>query len=41
MRMIPRARQREELGSDHYAGGMVAEASVSLHPGKYARVPCR
>ncbi len=36
-RMVPRARQREELGSDHYAGGMVAEASGSLHPGKYAR----
>jgi len=36
-RMLPRARQREELGSDHYFGGMVAEATGSLHPGKYAR----
>lgn len=35
--MLPRARQREALGSDHYHGGMVAEASGSLHPGKYAR----
>jgi glycine/D-amino acid oxidase-like deaminating enzyme len=36
-RMLPRARQREELGSDHYHGGMVADATGSLHPGKYAR----
>lgn len=36
-RMLPRAHQREELGSDHYHGGMVAEATGSLHPGKYAR----
>ncbi len=36
-RMLPRARQREELGSDHYHGGMVAEATGSIHPGKYAR----
>jgi len=35
--MLPRARQREELGSDYYHGGMTAEASGSLHPGKYAR----
>jgi glycine/D-amino acid oxidase-like deaminating enzyme len=37
VRMLPRTRQREELGSDHYHGGMVAEATGSLHPGKYAR----
>lgn len=36
-RMLPKERQREALGSDHYHGGMVAEASGSLHPGKYAR----
>lgn len=36
-RMIPRERQHEALGSDHYHGGMIAEASGSLHPGKYAR----
>ncbi len=35
--MIPRERQRESLGSDHYHGGMNAAASGSLHPGKYAR----
>jgi len=36
-RMLPKDHQREALGSDHYHGGMVAEASGSLHPGKYAR----
>lgn len=36
-RMLPRERQREALGSDHYHGGMLADASGSLHPGKYAR----
>jgi glycine/D-amino acid oxidase-like deaminating enzyme len=35
--MLPRARQREALGSDLYHGGMTAAASGSLHPGKYAR----
>ena len=35
--MVPRGRQCEELGSDHYHGGMVAEATGSLHPGKYLR----
>jgi glycine/D-amino acid oxidase-like deaminating enzyme len=36
--MLPRERQRREaLGSDFYFGGMVAAASGSLHPGKYAR----
>ena len=35
--MLPRARQREELGSDHYYGGLAADATGSLHPGKYAR----
>lgn len=36
-RMLPKARQREALGSDHYHGGMLVEATGSLHPGKYAR----
>jgi glycine/D-amino acid oxidase-like deaminating enzyme len=36
-RMVPRSGQHEELASDHYHGGMVAEATGSLHPGKYAR----
>ncbi|MDN3563342.1 FAD-binding oxidoreductase [Paeniroseomonas aquatica] len=35
--MLPRERQREALGSDHYHGGMLAAATGSLHPGKYAR----
>jgi glycine/D-amino acid oxidase-like deaminating enzyme len=35
--MLPRERQHEALGSDHYHGGMLAEASGSLHPGKYVR----
>ena len=35
--MIPKARQREFLGSDYYHGGMAAAATGSLHPGKYAR----
>jgi glycine/D-amino acid oxidase-like deaminating enzyme len=36
-RMLPKARQREALGSDHYHGGMLVAATGSLHPGKYAR----
>ncbi|WP_369413519.1 NAD(P)/FAD-dependent oxidoreductase [Caldovatus aquaticus] len=35
--MLPRARQREALGSDFYHGGMLVAATGSLHPGKYAR----
>jgi glycine/D-amino acid oxidase-like deaminating enzyme len=35
--MVPKPRQREFLGSDHYHGGMAAAATGSLHPGKYAR----
>ncbi|WP_135467209.1 NAD(P)/FAD-dependent oxidoreductase [Crenalkalicoccus roseus] len=35
--MVPRSRQREVLGSDHYHGGMKVAATGSLHPGKYAR----
>ena len=33
--MVPRARQREELASDYYYGGMVVERSASLHPALY------
>lgn len=36
VRMLPRERQREALGSDHYHGGMLAEACGSLHPAKFA-----
>jgi glycine/D-amino acid oxidase-like deaminating enzyme len=35
--MLTKTRQREALGSDHYHGGMRADATGSLHPGKYAR----
>lgn len=35
--MVPKARQREELGSDLYHGGMVMSAAGTVHPGKYAR----
>lgn len=35
--MLPRERQHEHLASDHYHGGMVADATGSLHPAKYAR----
>jgi glycine/D-amino acid oxidase-like deaminating enzyme len=35
--MVPKSRQREVLGSDHYHGGMKVAATGSLHPGKYAR----
>jgi glycine/D-amino acid oxidase-like deaminating enzyme len=35
--MVPKSRQREFVGSDHYEGGMAAAATGSLHPGKYAR----
>ena len=33
--MVPRARQREEIASDYYHGGMVVERSASLHPALY------
>jgi glycine/D-amino acid oxidase-like deaminating enzyme len=36
-RMVPRERQHEELASDHYHGGMVVEATGSLHPARYVR----
>ncbi len=34
-RMLPRERQREEIASDFYYGGMVVERSASLHPALY------
>ncbi|MBL8669387.1 MAG: FAD-binding oxidoreductase, partial [Alphaproteobacteria bacterium] len=34
-RMLPRERQREEIGTDIYHGGMVAEGTGSLHPAKF------
>jgi glycine/D-amino acid oxidase-like deaminating enzyme len=33
--MVPRERQREEIVSDYYYGGMVVERSASLHPALY------
>ncbi len=33
--MVPRARQRDEIASDYYYGGMVVERSASLHPALY------
>lgn len=33
--MLPRERQREEMASDFYFGGMVVERSGKLHPAKY------
>jgi glycine/D-amino acid oxidase-like deaminating enzyme len=33
--MVPRERQREEMASNYYYGGMVVERSASLHPALY------
>jgi glycine/D-amino acid oxidase-like deaminating enzyme len=33
--MIPRERQREEIASDYYYGGMLVERSGKLHPALY------
>jgi glycine/D-amino acid oxidase-like deaminating enzyme len=33
--MVPRERQRAELASDYYYGGMVVQRSASLHPALY------
>jgi len=33
--MMPRERQREEIASDYYFGGMVVERSGKLHPALY------
>jgi glycine/D-amino acid oxidase-like deaminating enzyme len=35
--LVPRERQREEIGSDHYRGGLVVEAAGGLHPALYVR----
>jgi len=35
--MVPRQRQREEIASDYYFGGMVVERSGKLHPALYYR----
>jgi glycine/D-amino acid oxidase-like deaminating enzyme len=33
--MLPRERQREEMASDYYYGGMVVQRSANLHPALY------
>jgi glycine/D-amino acid oxidase-like deaminating enzyme len=33
--LLPRERQREEIGSDYYHGGMVVNRSAHLHPSLY------
>lgn len=33
--LVSRARQREEIGSDHYHGGLVVPRAAHLHPAKY------
>ncbi len=33
--LVPRDRQREEIGTDAYHGGVVYEAHASLDPGRY------
>ena len=33
--MVPRDRQREEIGSDYYCGGMVVARAAHLHPALY------
>ena len=33
--MLPRERQRDEIASDYYFGGMVIERAAHLHPAKY------
>ena len=33
--MVPRSRQREEISSDYYFGGMVVERAANLHPALY------
>lgn len=35
--MVPPERTREELGTDHYRGGMVVEAAGALHPALYVQ----
>lgn len=35
VRMVPPARQREEIGSDFYRGGQMAEGAATIHPAKY------
>jgi glycine/D-amino acid oxidase-like deaminating enzyme len=40
-RMVPKALQHEEIGSDFYHGGMVVDESGGLNPARYHRSLCR
>ena len=33
--LVPEARQREEIGSDYYRGGMIITRAAHLHPARY------
>jgi len=37
VRIVPRARQREEIGSDFYHGGVLIEPAGALHPARFHR----
>jgi len=37
VRLVPKAEQRSELGSDYYHGLMLDERSACLHPARYVR----
>jgi glycine/D-amino acid oxidase-like deaminating enzyme len=37
VRLVPRTRQREEIGSDLYHGGVVVEPAGGLHPARFHR----
>ncbi len=41
VRLVPRAQQREEIGSDLYYGAWVDDASAGLNPAQYAAGPAR
>lgn len=36
-RMVPRTEQRDEIGSDHYFGGMLMEKSAAMHMGRFGQ----
>ncbi len=40
VRLVPRTRQREEIGSDHYHGGVLIEPAGALHPARFHRGLC-
>ncbi len=37
VRVLPRARQREEIGSDRYHGGVLIERAGAVHPARFHR----